>query len=386
MRGVKFPNIWSLLSISFLLRLGQCSKHSRPFARNDYSSITNAANRPPKPFIYPQQPQLSGYQFGIIELPTERPSVVSDGPQFAVSAQPAYFCRSTTQRSHLDCPCLLIGIRCLQANSSCLADPNGDGYCGCLPGFLPLNGSCVTLAYYTQVVLAPFTLSTPILVASCFLPENSVIGKIPYIGGVTPISYNLTLLFSNFNGGDTRKFISIDAATGNVLLLRPPPVSVVNQTYQVIAKDATGVTSTIIFKVIYNCTGKLVHCNLDVSLQSKNVRLKVIFGVIFTAPTCTIDVGSPVYVECQLSSIGSTIATVLASGSVAPTRFSMVLASSTAAQTLYYQLDSVTGFIQIAQTPHGGIFTQVYNVTAMNAVGQNCTAIQVKITTSSDCV
>ena len=71
---------------------------------------------------------------------------------------------------------------------------------------------------------------------------------------------------------------------------------------------------------------------------------------------------------------------IKATGSVAPTRFSMVLSSSTSTLgNTYYQLDRFTGMIQILKALHGGIFSEVYNVTAENGVGQTCPTIQIKV-------
>ncbi|GAU93137.1 hypothetical protein RvY_05123 [Ramazzottius varieornatus] len=97
-------------------------------------------------------------------------------------------------------------------------------------------------------------------------------------------------------------------------------------------------------------------------------------------PCSLIDIGSPVYVECQLQKVGSTIATVIASGSVGPTRYSMTLVSSTSTLLKeYYRVDPFTGFVEIQKQPKGGIFTEVYNVTATNGAGQKCSVLQLKV-------
>ena len=67
-------------------------------------------------------------------------------------------------------------------------------------------------------------------------------------------------------------------------------------------------------------------------------------------------------------------------GSVAPTRFSMTLVSSTSTLDKgYYRLDPFTGFVEIQKQPHGGIFTEIYDVTAVNGVSQSCSVIRIKV-------
>ncbi|XP_055342872.1 uncharacterized protein LOC129591296 [Paramacrobiotus metropolitanus] len=291
-----------------------------------------------------------------VQLPTLDYSPLKSDDHY-VSTYPPEFCRSTTARANLDCPCLLIGETCLPANSVCTRDPDGDGYCACAKGYVLLNSTCVTQQYYTQNVLRPFVISSPTITASCFLPANGVIGTLPKLTNEAVTFYNLTLLFSS-PLGDTNKYITIDQTNGNILSVKPPPATVQNQTYQVTARSSSGTYSTLIFRVAYNCT----------------------------PPTCSFENGNNIFVSCTLNTVGSTVATVLATGSVAPTAFTMTLISSTSIlANTYYKIDSNLGLIQIVKQPHGGIFIERYNVTATNAVGQNCPSLLIQITTAADC-
>jgi hypothetical protein len=147
----EFRSRWPLLLSVFLL-FKRCS--CRKNVSYSSNSATGHEGFSDNSFFRtgdPQQPLLAGYNFGVVELPTLAPVAAGNGlGYYPISPVPPYFCRSTTDRAHLDCPCRLIGIHCLQKNSICTADPNGDGFCACAGGFLPSNGSCVTLAYYNR--------------------------------------------------------------------------------------------------------------------------------------------------------------------------------------------------------------------------------------------
>ena len=65
---------------------------------------------------------------------------------------------------------------------------------------------------------------------------------------------------------------------------------------------------------------------------------------------------------------------------MAPTTFSMTLVSSTSTlSNTYYAIDPNTGQIFLQNEPHGGIFIEVYSVTATNAVGQTSAAQTVTV-------
>ena len=78
--------------------------------------------------------------------------LASSGTVALPTVSPIY-CRSTTGRSHLDCPCSLIGKSCQPKFSLCIRDPNGDGFCSCNSAYMAYNGSCITIAEYNGDVL-----------------------------------------------------------------------------------------------------------------------------------------------------------------------------------------------------------------------------------------
>ncbi|OWA52823.1 hypothetical protein BV898_17266 [Hypsibius exemplaris] len=269
-------------------------------------------------------------------------------------------CKSTTRRTILNCPCKLIGTPCLPANSICISAAAGDGICGCASGFLLFNSTCVTINFYNQNVTQNFTLLAPVVTASCFLPLNAVIGNVPQVGANGSVVYNLTLVSTSPTTTVTTKYISIESSTGNLLVIAAPPVATVaNQTYTVVGTDATGIKSNIItFTVSYSCS----------------------------APVLSFDVGSSFVIDCTRFSVGDVVVTALATGTVAPTTFSMTLINSTSTlSNTFFAIDPTNGQVFLQNDPHGGIFVEVYNVVATNAVGVASTPLPLTFTTSATC-
>lgn len=107
----------------------------------------------------------------------------------------------------------------------------------------------------------------------CALSTNYQEKNLQHKGGST-INYNLTLLFST-PIGNTNKFIDIDSSNGNILFKKAPPATVLSQTYQLVARDASGNSSTVIFKVSYELyKGSIVKLKLIFCRQTEMEKIK----------------------------------------------------------------------------------------------------------------
>ncbi|XP_055342966.1 uncharacterized protein LOC129591357 [Paramacrobiotus metropolitanus] len=273
-------------------------------------------------------------------------------------------CRSTTYRTILGCYCRLIGKRCYAANSICKADQLGDGYCECDTGYVKLGLQCVTQAAYNNITMtaaqasSSFTIYPPTVIASCFLPLNSVFGNVGSIAGNGSLTYTLTLLSSS-PLGDSTKHVDIDPANGNLIYKSVAPGSVINQIYSLSAKDSRGNTTSKNFTVAYNCT----------------------------APTCSFNFGNSLIVDCLRFTTGDTIVTFIANNSLTPTVFSMSLINSSSRNgNNFFQIGSNTGLVFLQKIPHGGAFVENYSVSATNAAGQSCPAQTLTLTTTDTCI
>ncbi|GAU93136.1 hypothetical protein RvY_05122 [Ramazzottius varieornatus] len=323
-------------------------------ARSDYSSPYYGG---------PSGNQLLPVEFGVLQLPyvTPRPDVSTStrGPLTTTTPPSPTACRASTYRTNLNCPCKMVDQRCAPRFSVCAPTVNGEGTCLCRSGYIALNNTCVTTDFYDQNVNTTLVLLSPVIISSCFLPTNAVIGNIAQSGANGTVTYTLTLT-NSLPVNVTTSYVAVESPSGNLLVVTAPPVSVVtNQTYNVTATDASGIVSNVItFLVTFNCT----------------------------PPKLSFDLGNSFIIDCTRLSVGDVVVTALAVDSVSPTTFSMTLISSTSSLTNnYYSIDPNTGQIFLQNEPHGGIFAEVYGVVATNGVGQTSTPLNLTLTTSATC-
>ncbi|XP_055342950.1 uncharacterized protein LOC129591347 [Paramacrobiotus metropolitanus] len=331
-----------------------------------YSTSNSYSSPNGNSYSAPYKPEISSYDYVFVPFTTPEPNPAASEYPYAggirklpVSTVSPTVCKSTTFRTNIGCPCKLVNERCFPSNSVCksISGTTG-GICGCKDNYVAVNNTCVSATIYNQTI-QPFTLLSPTILVSCFLPANSVIGNIPQVGANGSVTYTLTLLSSSPNPSTT-KYISVESPSGNLLFLKTPDLSTVSsQTYSVVGKDASGITSNVVtFTVGYNCT----------------------------APTCSFDLGNSFTIDCTRFGVADTIVTALATGTVAPTTFALTLLSSTSTLGIrFYAIDPTTGQIFLQKEPHGGIFVEVYSLSATNAAGLTCTTKNITFTTAANC-